>query len=106
MSSSASLLLKGRANTLPPLNEFKDRDYGIAPQQLRQLCHVDRDAARLVAGERLVRCARIIEIDVAELLAAAVLDDEPGFAFFDSPGRWEAARVYGWVGQSAAAGML
>jgi hypothetical protein len=26
----APSLLKGRANTLPPLNEFKDRDYGIA----------------------------------------------------------------------------
>jgi hypothetical protein len=34
-------------------------------------------------GERLSRRARVVEMDVGELVAVVVLHDEIGFAFFD-----------------------
>jgi len=45
---------------------------------------------RLVAGEWLGCCSRVVEVDEAELLAATVLHDEIGFAFFDRSGRRKA----------------
>jgi hypothetical protein len=62
-----------------------------AEQQFRLLRDVRGDPPRLVAGERLLCSSRIVEIDIAELLAAAVLDDEIGVAFFDLPRRRKAS---------------
>ena len=46
----------------------------------------------LVLGERLGRCARILEIDIGELLPAGVFHDKGGADVLDRPGRREAAR--------------
>jgi hypothetical protein len=45
--------------------------------------NVRRDPPRLVAGERLGRGSRIVEMYVGELLPLVVLHDEIGFAFLD-----------------------
>jgi hypothetical protein len=52
------------------------------------------DALRLVTRQQLGRRAPsrlILEIDIGQLLAAAILDDEGGLQFLDSPWRREAA---------------
>jgi polar amino acid transport system substrate-binding protein len=58
-------------------------------QQLRQLGEVGRDPAVLVAGEWLVPCTRIIEIDVARFLPAVVLHNETPSKILDGPGQAE-----------------
>jgi len=64
---------------------------GMWRQQLRQLRYVSRNPPRLIAGEWRGRCARIIEIDVAKLLAVGVLHNEVAVRLLDGPRRREAA---------------
>jgi hypothetical protein len=58
---------------------------------------IDRDPPCLVFGERLGSRSRVVEMYVSELLPVVVLHDEIGFAFFNGPGRREAA----WGGHDA-----
>jgi len=62
---------------------------------VRQLGDVDGDAPRFVAGERLGRRSRIVEMYVGALLPLAVLHDEIRFAFLDRPGWREAVGGHG-----------
>jgi len=59
-----------------------------------QLGDIRRDPSRFVAGEQLGRrspAGLLLEIDIGELLASAVLHDEGSTNILDGPGRREAA---------------
>jgi hypothetical protein len=64
------------------------------PHQLRQLCDVDGDPPRLIAGEggSPPRAGRVVLVlDVRERLSALGLHDEASAVILDGPGRQEAA---------------
>src|SRR5690348_2282516 len=77
-----------------PMSSASARFLAKLQQQLRQLGDVQSQCAGLIMRHQVLRRspARLIsEIDEGERLSVTILHDETGLAFFDRPGRREAA---------------